>query len=287
MKFVKKSAELASISTLAALSALNYSIFVFPNSFAPAGIDGICTMIQDTTQISIGYLSLLVNIPLIIISFIFLNKDFAIKNSVYVLAFSAVSIFLRSIDMSAVSYHTETGTSIILAPLAAGVIRGILYALTLGLNGASAGTDLVAALIKKKNPYMNLMNIIFSINLVISFSSYFVYGMKFEPVICSIIYSFITSLVSNHIRRGARQAIKFEIIAPDADEICAKITEILHQPATIVDAKGFYSGADKKMVVCVVDRHKEPYLENIILSFPNVVTFKSIVDNTLSGIDYK
>ena len=95
MKSVKKIAELVAISILAALSALNYSIFVFPNSFAPAGVDGICTMIQDTTQISIGYLSLLVNVPLIIISFIFLSKDFAIKNSVYVIAFSAASIFLR------------------------------------------------------------------------------------------------------------------------------------------------------------------------------------------------
>ena len=81
MKLIKKTTELTAISLLAALSALNYNIFVFPNSFAPAGIDGICTMIQDTTQISIGYLSLIVNIPLIIISFIFLNKDFAIKTA--------------------------------------------------------------------------------------------------------------------------------------------------------------------------------------------------------------
>lgn len=287
MKLVKKSAELTAISILAALSALNYNIFVFPNSFAPAGIDGICTMIQDTTQISIGYLSLIVNVPLIIISFLFLSKDFAIKNSIYVLAFSATSIFLRSLDLSEISYHTDTGTSIILAPIAAGVIRGILYALTLGLNGASAGTDLVAALIKKKNPYMNLMNIIFSINLVISFASYFVYGMKFEPVICSIIYSFITSLVSNHIRGGAHKAVKFEIITEDAKDLCEKIRASLHQPATVVDARGVYSGGERKMVVCVVSKRKEPYLEELILAHPNAVTFKSVVDSTLSGIDYK
>ncbi|MBR3792225.1 MAG: YitT family protein, partial [Clostridia bacterium] len=42
------------------LSALNYSVFIFPNKFAPAGIDGICTMIQDVSNISMGYLSLVV-----------------------------------------------------------------------------------------------------------------------------------------------------------------------------------------------------------------------------------
>ena len=28
------------------LSALSYILFVFPNNFAPAGINGLCTMIQ-------------------------------------------------------------------------------------------------------------------------------------------------------------------------------------------------------------------------------------------------
>jgi len=287
MKFLKKSAELSAIAVLATLSALNYAIFVFPNSFAPAGVDGICTMIQDTANINIGYLSLLVNVPLVILAFFFLSKDFALKNTVYVVAFSVASIIFKLINVSEISYHTETGTSIILAPVAAGVIRGILYALTLGLNGASAGTDIIAAAIKKKKPYMNLMNIIFSINLVISFASYFVYGMKFEPVICSIIYSFVTSLTSNHIRGGAHKAIKFEIITADADELCASISSKLNQTATVVDAKGVYSGSDKKMVVCVVNKHKAPYLEELIIAYPNAVVFKSVVDDTLSGIDYK
>ena len=56
------------------LSALNYSVFIFPNKFAPAGIDGICTMIQDVSNISMGYLSLVVNIPLVIAAFPFVAR---------------------------------------------------------------------------------------------------------------------------------------------------------------------------------------------------------------------
>ena len=68
MKIIKKIASYVVIALLATVAALNYAIFVFPNSFAPAGIDGICTMIQDVSGINIGYLSMVVNIPLIILA---------------------------------------------------------------------------------------------------------------------------------------------------------------------------------------------------------------------------
>jgi len=51
------------VALIAFVVAVNYELFVFPNSFAPSGINGICTMIQHVFGISVGYLSLLVNIP--------------------------------------------------------------------------------------------------------------------------------------------------------------------------------------------------------------------------------
>ena len=244
-------------------------------------------MIQDVSGINIGYLALIVNIPLVILAFFHLNHDFAIKSTIYILVFSVSSILIKSVDISVLYYHTDTGSSVVLAPIAAGVIRGILYAATLSLNGSSGGIDIIAATIKKKNPYMDLMNVIFFINLLVAISSYFVYGMRIEPVICSILYSFITSNVSSHIRSGKHQAVKFEIITSDAEQICHDISEKLGQTSTVVDAKGAYSGSEKKMVVCVTDKHKAPYLEDLILKYQAVVVFKSSVDNTVTGIDYK
>ena len=286
MKFTKK-AVYFSISVIAALSALNYAIFIFPNSFAPAGIDGICTMIQDLTGINIGYLSLLANIPLVILAFFCLNRGFAVKSTLYVAVFSITSILIKNMVSSDFGYHTDTGSSVVLAPIAAGVIRGLLYALTLCLNSSSGGTDIIAAVVKKKKPYLDLMNVIFLINLLISCTSFFVYGMRMEPVICSILYSFITSSISNSIRSRKHHAIKYEIITSESEELCKEITKKLKQTATVVDAKGAYSGTDQKMVVCVTDRRNAPYLEEIILTVPTSVVVKSVVDDNVTGIDYK
>lgn len=51
------------ISLVAILLAFNYQLFIVRNGFAPAGLNGIATMIQYKTGFSIGYMSLIINIP--------------------------------------------------------------------------------------------------------------------------------------------------------------------------------------------------------------------------------
>lgn len=53
---------------LACLMGVSYELFVFPNAFAPAGINGLATMLQYLLHINIGYLSLLINLPLVLLA---------------------------------------------------------------------------------------------------------------------------------------------------------------------------------------------------------------------------
>ena len=276
-----------SIILLAFLSAFNYSVFIFPNHFAPAGIDGIFTMLQDITQLNMGYFSLLANIPLLIVAFFVLNRAFSLRTTIYVLTFSLSIIFMKHIGISAFGYQTNTGTSIILAPIAAGVIRGILYALTLKLNASSSGVDIIAALVKHKKPHLDLMHVIFIFNVFVALSSYFVYGFKPEPVICSMLYTFITSSVSSHLRSTKNKTVKYEIITQDAETLCADITSKLHLTATILHANGAYSGTNTNIVLCVVPQNKAPFFEDFLLQHPESIVFKSEVNRTLLGVSYK
>ena len=110
------------IAFVALVASVNYELFVFPNQFAPSGINGICTMIQYVTHISVGYLSLLVNIPLAIWCYVEVSKPMALRSMVYVVTFSLGLLILDRVDLSAFAYVTENGTSKILGPLVAGVI---------------------------------------------------------------------------------------------------------------------------------------------------------------------
>ena len=66
MPTMKKAWTYLVIALLALGASVNYELFVFPNQFAPSGLNGICTMIQHISGISVGYLSLLINVPLAI-----------------------------------------------------------------------------------------------------------------------------------------------------------------------------------------------------------------------------
>ena len=57
MKKANKPVTYLVIALIAMVAALNYEIFVFPNKFAPSGLNGICTMIQHVLGISVGYLA--------------------------------------------------------------------------------------------------------------------------------------------------------------------------------------------------------------------------------------
>ena len=76
----------------AALSAFGLYVFVYPASFAPSGIDGIATMLQEKTSISAGLYSLIINIPLLIAAWFVLKKRYVI----YTVIFTIVSSVLLS-----------------------------------------------------------------------------------------------------------------------------------------------------------------------------------------------
>ena len=109
MPTMKKAWTYLVIALLALGASLNYELFVFPNQFAPAGLNGICTMIQHISGISVGYLSLLINVPLAIWCYIEVSKPIATRSMVYVITFSVGLLILDHVDLSAFHYATENG----------------------------------------------------------------------------------------------------------------------------------------------------------------------------------
>ena len=279
---MKKFLEFLLISVLAVLSAVTYIIFIFPNSFAPAGINGLTTMIQYLFHINIGYLSLLINLPLVIVVFFLVDKEFAAKTLVYIVFFSGALILLQEpfLDLSAFIYQTENGTSKILGPLVAGILNGGILGATFMANGSS-GTDLVAAIIHKFNAAYNFVWVSFALTTVVALVSYFVYDYEIEPVILCILYSYFSSNVSDKMLKGSREAIKFEIITNNPEEISHEIIEKLGHSATLINAEGCYSHDRKSMLVCVINKDQIVKLKQILNKYPGSFASISNVTNTV------
>lgn len=269
MRTAKKVWTYLVIAAVALIASVNYELFVFPNQFAPAGLNGICTMIQHITGISVGYLSLIINVPLAIWCYIEVSKPIATRSMVYVVAFSLGLVILDHVDLSAFAYATDNGTSRILGPMVAGVIQGYVYSILMKASAYTGGTDFISAIVHKRDPNKSVLGFSFTINVFVATASYFVYGYQMEPVILCILYSFMSSTVGERLQKSGREAICFEIITDYPQEISWKIIEKTHHSTTLIPAKGMYSGKETNMLVCVVNKTQAAKVIEICKGYPN------------------
>lgn len=271
------------IVIIALIAAVNYEIFVFPNKFAPSGLNGLCTMVQHLAGVSVGYLSLIINIPLAIWVYFEISKPLAVRSMVYVVTFSVAILILDRVDMSAFYYVTENGTSAILGPLVAGIIWGGCYSLLVQCSAYSGGTDFIAAIIHKRKPEQNMFYLIFALNVVIALLSFFVYDYKIEPVILCILYAFTSSTVTDRLTKNGRSAIRFEIVTDYPNEISNEIITKLHHSATLVPGKGMFMGKPTNILICVVNKSQMAVLSRIVRKYPHTFGVMSSVSEVMGN----
>lgn len=85
--------DLFLIITASVLSAVGLYAFVNPANFAPSGIDGVAMMLQKLTDVNMGYISLAINIPLLIMAWFFISKKYVVYTTVFTVLSSIMLIF--------------------------------------------------------------------------------------------------------------------------------------------------------------------------------------------------
>lgn len=263
--------------------AFSYKLFIFPNQFAPAGVGGIATMVQHVFKFNAGYLNLLINLPILAIAWKLVNREFVIKTFFFTLCFSGGLMVLDLFDFSKFIYQTENGTSKILAPVAAAAVNGALYGFCLRCHGSSGGTDVVSFCIRHYHPEYNVTWITFTINAIIAGTSYFVYGYKFEPVICCIVYCFVVTMMGNKVLQGSKSALKFEIITQHPKELSDDLMKNLNRGVTLLSAEGGYTHQQKSLVICIVNKHQIADIQAIISKYPGSFAYITSVSETLGN----
>ena len=267
---------------LGILHSLSYEIFIFSNQFAPSGINGIATMIQYKLGFSVGYMSLIINVPLCVAAFVLCDKEYAIKSFLFTGTFSLALLMWKDATFLD-PFIYETHISPLLAPIAGGVITGFVTALSMRINSSTGGTDVIARIYNHYKPNASIVHVIFILNVAVAVSSYFVYDFAMDPVILCILYSFMSVMVSDNMLKSDKSAVKFEIVTKHAEEISNEIINNLHHSVTEVNARGMYSHTDLQMLVCIINKHQVADLERLISKYPDTFSFVSNVNQTIGN----
>lgn len=257
--------EFLMLSIGSVIAAFAIEEFLVPNTILDGGIIGIGIMINNLTKLPLSMLTIILNIPFLLIGLHKLGKTFIIKAAYCMIIFSLfVSLFAPWANATEETF---------LAVCYGGVILGVGVGIIIRFGGCLDGTETVAIILNRKLG-LAVGQMVLIMNLVI----YSVAGILFGPdrAMYSLLTYFITSKVLDVVENGVNQAKAATIITNDAKEISDKIYQNLGRTVTIMEGEGLVSG--KKIVLyCVLTRFEIRELTNIINSV-DTSAFVSITD---------
>ncbi len=244
--------ELFFITLGAVIAAFAIEEFLVGCTILDGGVVGISIMLNSLFRIPLGLLTVLLNIPFLIVGSRKMGKMFIAKSAYAMLIFSVfLEVFepLRNI--------TE---DYLLAVCFGGVILGLGVGLVIRFGGCLDGTETVAILLNKKFKFpVGQTVLVFNIGIFTMAGFFF----GFDRAMYSLLTYFITSKVLDIVENGTQQTKAAMIITDDAKEITDRIYRQLGRTVTIMEGEGLVSGK-KAILYCVLTRLEVRELRDII-----------------------
>lgn len=253
--------------------SLGWTIFLLPNNITVGGVAGLSSIIFWWQQIPVQTTYFAVNLILLAIALKVLGLKFCIKTIFGVSMMTLFVALFRNAFPHPTILHDEPFMASIIGSCFCGV--GIAFALSNG--GSSGGSDIVAAVINKHKD-ISLGRVILLTDLVIVTLSYLVLH-NWELVIYGYVILFITSFVIDQVINSSRRSVQFLILSERYEEICQRIiSEPPYRGCTLVEATGYYTGNQMKMVIVVTKRRESALLFRLIDDIdPNAFVTQSAV----------
>lgn len=259
-------APLFFITVGAVIAAFALEEFLVPFKILDGGVVGISMIISQLSGLPLGVLTIVLNIPFMILGFKRLGMRFLVK------AIYAMVIF--SVFLGIFEDMKEVTDKEILVVAFGGVLLGIGVGLILRYGGCLDGTEIVAMFLSK-NTEFSVGQIVLFFNIVI----YGVAGMLFglDRALYSLLTYFITSKVIDIVENGMEQGKSVMIITDHGKDIADKIYSQLGRTCTQMEGKGMVSNGKKTVLYCVITRVEVPAIKKII-NDADVSAFMTISD---------
>ena len=129
-------------------------------------------------------------------------------------------------------------------------------------NGSTGGTDIIAAVVHKYRD-VTLGQVMRIMDLTIITSSYLVLH-DWEKVVYGYVTLFISSFVLDQVVNSARQSVQFFIISDKYEEIGRHINQFPHRGVTVINASGFYTGREIRMLFVLAKKRESTIIFRLI-----------------------
>lgn len=237
--------------------AIGLWCFIEPARIAPGGASGIALILNYLTELPVGTLTFFINIPLLLASFLTLNKKMTIKTIRTVIWLTVI------LDGAVSQILPQYMGDRLISSAFGGIFAGAGMALIFMRNSTTGGGDILAKLLQKKYPYMQTGYAIMIIDFCIIAVSALVFK-EIESVLYGLICMVCTTQTIDIILYGMNKGTMITVHSDKTHEIGEDILTSLERGVTYYKTTGGYSGKARDALTCVVDR-KQFYLVKEII----------------------
>ncbi|MBQ7097802.1 MAG: YitT family protein [Clostridia bacterium] len=221
--------------------------FKIPNGFATGGVTGIGTVLGRLSPITPAVWILILNITLLLLGFLFLERQNLIKTMYCSMFYSALTyVFELFIPIS-----NPLTNQPLLELVYAVLLTAIGSAMIFNSGSSSGGTD-IAALILKKYTKLDVGKALLVVDFFVAASSIFVFNMKVG--LFSLLGLFAKAFLVDSVIESLNTCKYFIVITTKRDEISQYIMENLHHGVTVNGVVGEYTKDQKEMLHTVCKR---------------------------------
>ena len=247
------------------------NLFIIPNKLLSGGISGIGLMIQYIFKFPMGVTILILNIPLLILSILKINKRFTAFTILGTISLSAFLII--TLPLNSVLAPVEESYRLLYC-IYGGVISGIGAGIVFSNEGSTGGMDIIAMYAKKKYG-IEIGIMTFTINfLIVAIGSVL---FDFKVGLYTLIAMYITSYVMEKVINGVNRRKMLLIVSEKEKEVSDAILNNFNRGVTILYGEGAYTSHRKNVMYCVVSLGQLPQIKRVIKEIDQEA-FISIID---------
>lgn len=244
------------------INATGVMLFLMPAGILDGGLSGTSMLISTQTGLKISIFLACLNLPLFLIGFKKLGLSFVIYSSVAIISYSLMSLVYQTVANVGNVVFELMDKQILLGCIFGGIISGIGSGLTIRFGGAIDGVEVLAIMFAKKIG-LTVGQFVMSYNMII-YCIACILMKDLATGMYSILSYAIGLKVVDFIVDGFDKGKSFTIITDMGEQVAEAISKQMGRGVTLVDSKGFYSGTQKTMLYCVVNRFETVKLKNII-----------------------
>lgn len=245
-----------------ALFGLGFDLFLQPNHMNVGGVSGIGQLLEHLIGFgSVAFWSVLINVPLFLISIRGVGRNFFFG--------SLVGMLLMNFFIELFLIIPAPETEPLLAALYGGLLCGAGSGLVFIAGASTGGVDILARLLRPKFPGMPIGKIIMAMDIITVSLTGLVFG-DINKALYSAVTLYVCSLALDGVVYGLDYSTVALIISDHHDSIAKAINDRLDRGVTILDGRGFYSGQKKQVLLSAIKKRQAAELKNLVMDIdPN------------------